>query len=123
LARAWASASSRPRAGEQRHELAVPGGAGGGRDQGGPDPGNRGHVGAVEQIAAAFVRGEQGGQVVAGLAQPPEELLDRAERLLVQLGLRHHQRKEPGLGFVPGPQHRRGDTRLLPGRAAGSGIG
>jgi uncharacterized protein YoxC len=58
--------------GQQRHELAVPRGTGGGRDQGGPDPGNPGHLGTGEQVAAAFVRGEQGRQVVAGLAQPAE---------------------------------------------------
>jgi len=44
-------------------------------------------------------------------AQPLEQPRDRAERLLIQLGLRHHQREEHGLGLVAGPRHGRWHTR------------
>src|SRR5262249_11129580 len=85
-------------------------------------PGRRLLVQVREKVPAAPVRGEQRGQVGAGLPQPRDQLPDRAQGLLVEFRLRHHQREEPGLGFVPGPQHRRGHARFFRLRSAGPGI-
>ncbi|MGH3237249.1 MAG: hypothetical protein ACRDOH_29115, partial [Streptosporangiaceae bacterium] len=82
----------------------------------------RGHATLVrEQVTSAFVGREQGGQVLAGLAEPREQPLDCAQSLLVKLRLRHHQGKQPGLGLIPGSQHRCRHIRLARLAAAGTG--